>query len=42
MRVPRPVLTEAVRMCLEVLPIDATLTGAAIADHARGRYDRLA
>jgi len=42
MRVPRPLLTEAVRRCLEVLPLDATLTGAAIADHARGRYDRLA
>jgi hypothetical protein len=42
MRVPRPLLTEAVRRCLEVLPLEATLTGAAIADHARGRYDRLA
>jgi len=41
MRVPRKVLTEAVRTCLEVLPIEATLTGAAIADHSRGVYARL-
>jgi hypothetical protein len=38
MRVPRPVLTEAVRLCLEMLPIDATVTSAAVADHARGVF----
>lgn len=42
MRVPRPVLTEAVRCCLEVLPIQATFTGAALADHNRDLYERLA
>jgi 2'-5' RNA ligase superfamily len=36
MRVPRPVLTAAVRRCLEVVPIEATITSAAVADHARG------
>jgi hypothetical protein len=35
MRVPRPVLTDAARLCLEMLPIDATVTGAAVADHAK-------
>ena len=35
MRVPRPVLTEAIRMFLETLPIDATVVSAAVADHAR-------
>jgi hypothetical protein len=38
MRVPRPVLTEAARLCLETLPIEATVTGAAVADHARGIF----
>jgi 2'-5' RNA ligase len=42
MRVPRPVLAEAVRACLEVLPIEATLTDAAVVDHARGLFDPLA
>jgi hypothetical protein len=41
MRVPRPMLTAAIRRCLEVLPIEATFTGAAVADHARDRYDAL-
>jgi hypothetical protein len=41
MRVPRPVLTEAIRLCLETLPIDATVTRAAVADHARGVYEPL-
>lgn len=35
MRVPNPLLTAAVRRCLEVLPIEATVTGAAVVDHAR-------
>ncbi len=39
MRVPNSLLGTAVRRCLEVVPIDATLVGAAVADHARGiRY----
>jgi 2'-5' RNA ligase len=38
MRVPLVRLSEAVRLCLDVLPIHATITGAAVADHARGLY----
>jgi hypothetical protein len=41
MRVPRPVIGEAVRLCLEVLPIPVTLTTAAVADHNRGIYHPL-
>lgn len=41
MRVPRPVLTEAVRLCLEVLPIPARLVGAAVADHRHGIHHPL-
>jgi hypothetical protein len=36
MRVPRAALTQAVRVCLEVLPIEATLLAAAVVDQARG------
>jgi hypothetical protein len=36
MRVPRPMISDAVRLGLEVLPITATLTAAAVADHNRG------
>jgi hypothetical protein len=41
MRVPRPVLTEALRRCIETLPIEASFTGAAVADHAKGIYTPL-
>jgi hypothetical protein len=41
MRVPRPVIAEAVRAGLEVVPIAARLTGAAVVDHARGLLDVL-
>ncbi|MET7395083.1 2'-5' RNA ligase family protein [Dactylosporangium sp. NPDC005572] len=41
MRVPRPILTEALRRCLEVLPIEATVTRAAVADYARDIYQEL-
>jgi 2'-5' RNA ligase superfamily len=41
MRVPRPMIGDAVRLCLEVLPIPATLTTAAVADHNRGIYHPL-
>jgi hypothetical protein len=41
MRVPGQMLTDAVRLCLEVLPIPATLAGAAVADHHRGIYHAL-
>jgi 2'-5' RNA ligase len=36
MRVPNALMAIAVRRCLEVLPIEATVTAAAVADHARG------
>ncbi|MBO4142908.1 2'-5' RNA ligase family protein [Micromonospora tulbaghiae] len=35
MRVPNPLMGAAVRRCLEVLPLTATVVGAAVADHAR-------
>ncbi|MFG1677113.1 2'-5' RNA ligase family protein [Micromonospora sp. NPDC049282] len=35
MRVPNPLMTAAVRRCLEVLPLTATVVGAAVTDHAR-------
>lgn len=35
MRVPRPVLAEAIRRCLEFLPIEATISSAAVVDHKR-------
>lgn len=35
MRVPNSLMGLAVRRCLEVLPLDATVIGAAVADHAR-------
>ena len=41
MRVPRPVLTEALRRCIETLPIEASFAGAAVADHARGIFSPL-
>jgi hypothetical protein len=34
MRVPNPLMGAAVRRCLEFLPIRATVTGAAVTDHA--------
>jgi hypothetical protein len=42
MRVPLPKLTNAIRLCLDVLPIEATIVGAAVADYARGEYTKLA
>jgi hypothetical protein len=41
MRVPLRLMTDALRLCLDVLPIPATLTGAAVADHARGIHHPL-
>jgi hypothetical protein len=38
MRVPLAKLAEAVRLCVDILPVEATFTGAAVADHARGSY----
>ena len=36
LRVPNPQMATAVRRCLEVLPIHATVTGASVTDHANG------
>ncbi len=36
MRVPNPQMAQAIRRCLEVLPIRATVTGASVTDHANG------
>ncbi|RAO36688.1 hypothetical protein ONO23_01745 [Micromonospora noduli] len=36
MRVPNTLMAAAVRRCLEVLPLAATVVGAALTDHARG------
>jgi hypothetical protein len=36
LRVPNPLLALAIRRCLEVLPMRATVTGAAVTDHANG------
>lgn len=36
MRVPNVLMAAAVRRCLEVLPIEARVVGAAVTDHARG------
>lgn len=33
MRVPNPLMASAIRRCLEVLPIRAAITGAAVTDH---------
>jgi hypothetical protein len=38
MRVPHKLMSEAIKLCMDVLPIDATIAGAAIADHAREVY----
>jgi hypothetical protein len=42
MRVPRPMLSVAIQRSLEVLPIEATLTAAAVVDHVRGINSPLA
>jgi hypothetical protein len=34
LRVPNPMMAPAIRRCLEILPLTAEVTGAAIADHA--------
>jgi 2'-5' RNA ligase len=34
MRVPNPSMAAAIRRCLEVLPVSATVTAAAVTDHA--------
>ena len=41
MRVPHAVMSEAIRLCMDVLPLRATIVGAAGADHARDLYTPL-
>lgn len=41
MRVPNPLMAAAIRRCLEMLPLRATITGAAIADHANDIHQPL-
>jgi 2'-5' RNA ligase superfamily len=41
MRVPTPKLSEAIRVCMDFLPIHATIVAAAVADHARDLYTPL-
>ncbi len=41
MRVPHSVLSHAIRVCMVVLPLHATVVGAAGADHARELYTPL-
>ncbi|MEU4780367.1 2'-5' RNA ligase family protein [Micromonospora sp. NPDC023633] len=41
MRVPNALMAAAVRRCLEVLPLEATVVGAAVTDHARGIFHPL-
>jgi 2'-5' RNA ligase len=36
LRVPNPVMAPAIRRCLEILPLRATVTGASVTDHANG------
>ena len=36
MRVPNPQMGHAIRRCLEMLPLRATVTGASVTDHANG------
>ena len=38
MRVPLVKMTDALRLCLDVIPISATIRGAAVADHAKGQW----
>lgn len=41
LRTPNPLMSQAVRRCLEVLPIHARVVGAAVTDHANGIYHPL-
>jgi 2'-5' RNA ligase len=41
MRVPHSKMAAAIRLCMDVLPIEATIASAGVADYARGRYLRL-
>ncbi len=38
MRVPLRQMTDAIRLCMDTLPIEATVTSAAVADYARDIY----
>ncbi len=38
MRVPHRQMSEAIKLCMDVLPVDASIAGGAVADHARDIY----
>lgn len=38
MRVPHKLMTDAIKLCMDVLPIEATIVGAAVADYKRDIY----
>jgi hypothetical protein len=41
MRVPLAKMNDAIRLCLDVLPISATVSAAAVADYARDEWTPL-
>jgi hypothetical protein len=41
MRVPHKLMTDAIKLCMDVLPIEISFAGAAVADHARDVYQPL-
>lgn len=41
MRVPLTQINDAVKLCMDVLPLEVTITGAAVADHAGDLYHPL-
>jgi hypothetical protein len=41
MRVPHAKLPDGLRLCLDMLPLEATIVGGAIADHVRDQYRKL-
>jgi hypothetical protein len=38
MRVPHKQITDAIKLCMDIMPIDAVITGAAVADYKRDIY----
>jgi hypothetical protein len=41
MRVPHVKLPDGLRLCMDMLPLEATIVGGAVADHVRDHYVRL-
>jgi hypothetical protein len=42
LRVPHKNMSDAIKLCMDVLPIEARLVGAAVADYGRDVYEKLA